>query len=412
MKKQKRAFLFLQGVCSPFYQRLARRLTDDGHRVVKVNFNAGDIAYWQRTHSKSHLFRGHVKELPEYIQQLWQRYAITDQVLFGDRRSVHRAAVDNATALGIRTHVFEEGYFRPFWVTLERDGVNGHSLLPREPTWFYEVGKALPKPAPAVRFRSSFKIRAMHDVGYHLAGLANPLVAPHYRNHAPISAPVEYAGYLKRFTLLKKWKKRDAERIKTLIESGKRYFMLPLQLNTDAQIRDHSPYANMQQVMDHVMGSFAEHAPSDALLCIKNHPLDMGLVNYPKVIHKLADFYGLQDRIVYLESGDLNALIKHTAGTVTVNSTVGIVSLEHHCPTYALCDPIYHIAGLTYQGTLDQFWLQPMPPNSELFSYFRNTVMHTTQVNGGFYCQPSIDLAVNNAASVLEACPSPLEKLL
>ncbi|BBI73442.2 hypothetical protein HAALTHF_29980n [Vreelandella aquamarina] len=158
--------------------------------------------------------------------------------------------------------MFEEGYFRPFWITLEREGVNGHSLLPRDPTWFYETGKALPGLPSPVRFRSSFKIRAMHDVAYHVAGLANPIVAPRYRNHAPITAPVEYAGYIKRFTLLKQWKKRDAERIKTLIESGKPYFMLPLQLNTDAQIRDHSPYANMEEVMDHVMGSFAEHAPA------------------------------------------------------------------------------------------------------------------------------------------------------
>ncbi|MFC7367454.1 capsule biosynthesis protein [Vreelandella zhaodongensis] len=410
--KQKRAFLFLQGVCSPFYQRLARRLTDDGHRVVKVNFNAGDIVYWQRTHSQNHLFRGPLSELPAYIQSLWQRYGITDQVLFGDRRPIHRPAVDQAQAAGIRTHVFEEGYFRPFWVTLEREGVNGHSLLPRDPTWFYETGKALPRlPAP-VRFHSSFKIRAAHDVCYHLAGLANPLVAPHYRNHAPITAPVEYAGYIKRFTLLKQWKKRDAERIKNLIEGGKPYFMLPLQLNTDAQIRDHSPYDNMEQVMDHVMGSFALHAPSDALLCIKNHPLDMGLVNYPKVIQKLADFYGLQGRIVYLESGNLNPLLKHAAGTVTVNSTVGIVSLEKQCPTFALSDPIYNLAGLTYEGTLDEFWHQPPLPSQAMFGYFRNTVMHTVQVNGGFYCQPGIDLAVDNAAHILEACPSPLEKLL
>lgn len=410
--KQKRAFLFLQGVCSPFYQRLARRLSDDGHRVVKVNFNAGDIAYWQRTHSEKHLFRAPLSELPAYIESLWQRYEITDQIMFGDRRPIHRPAIDNAPQAGIRTHVFEEGYFRPFWVTLERDGVNGHSLLPRDPRWFYETGKALPDIPPPVRFRSSFKIRAMHDVAYHLAGLANPLVAPHYRNHAPITALVEYAGYIKRFTLLKQWKKQDAQRIKTLIESAKPYFILPLQLNTDAQIRDHSPYANMQEVMDHVMGSFAEYAPSDALLCIKNHPLDMGLVNYSKIIKHLAQFYGLQERIVYLESGNLDTLIKHAVGTVTVNSTVGFVSLEKQCPTFALSDPIYNLAGLTYEGSLDEFWNQPPKPSQELFTYFRNTVMHTVQVNGGFYCQPSIDLAVNNAAHILEACPSPLEKLL
>ncbi|MGP9665157.1 capsule biosynthesis protein [Halomonas sp. AOP22-C1-8] len=410
--KSKRAFLFLQGVCSPFYQRLARRLTEDGHRVVKVNFNAGDIAYWQRTHSENYLFRESLSELPDYIASLWQRHAITDQVMFGDRRPIHRPAVENAPAAGVRTHVFEEGYFRPFWVTLERDGVNGHSLLPRDPSWFYETGKALPQLPPPVRFRSSFKIRAMHDVSYHLAGLANPLVAPHYRNHAPITAPVEYAGYIKRFALLRKWKKQDAQRIKTLIESAKPYFMLPLQLNTDAQIRDHSPYANMQEVIDHVMGSFAEHAPSDALLCIKNHPLDMGLVNYTRIIEQLAQFYGLPGRIVYLESGNLELLIKHAVGTVTVNSTVGFVSLEKQCPTFALSDPIYNLAGLTYEGNLDEFWNRPPPPSQALFTYFRNTVMHSVQVNGGFYCQPSIDLAVNNAAHILEACPSPLEKLL
>ncbi|WP_249979327.1 capsule biosynthesis protein [Vreelandella olivaria] len=410
--KQKRSFLFLQGVCSPFYQRLARRLTDDGHRVVKVHFNAGDIAYWQRTNSKSHLFRGPVSKLPDYIQALWQRYGITDQVAFGDRRPVHRPAIDLAPAAGVRTHVFEEGYFRPFWITLEREGVNGHSLLPRDPNWFYETGKVLPELPPPVRFRSSFKVRAVHDVCYHLSGLANPLIAPHYRNHASITAPMEYAGYLKRFTLLRQWKKQDAEHIKALVEGGRPYFMLPLQLNTDAQIRDHSPYANMEEVMNHVMGSFATHAPSDTLLCIKNHPLDMGLVNYPQIIQKLATFYGLAGRIVYLESGDLNTLIKHAVGTVTVNSTVGIVSLEKQCPTFALSDPIYNLAGLTYEGPLEEFWHQPPPPNNVLFGYFRNTVMHTAQVNGGYYCQTGINLAVDNAARILEACPSPLEKLL
>ncbi|NOG30703.1 capsular biosynthesis protein [Halomonas sp. TBZ9] len=412
MKSQKRAFLFLQGVCSPFYPRLARRLTDDGHRVVKVNFNAGDLLYWQHTHSKSHLFRGQLDELGDYIQDLWQRYEITDQVLFGDRRPVHRPAVDNAPAAGVRTHVFEEGYFRPFWVTLEREGVNGHSLLPKDPEWFFATGKALPAPQKPVYFKSSFKIRALHDIRYHAAGLANPLIAPHYRNHSPITAPVEYLGYAKRFSQLKVWKRRDAKRIKTLLASGKRFFMLPLQLNTDAQIRDHSPYTNMQEVISDVMTSFARHADSDTLLCIKNHPLDMGLVNYTSAIRALARHLGLEERIVYLESGDLNPLVKQAAGTVTVNSTVGILALEKGCPTHALSDPIYQLPGLTHQGTLANFWHTPTPPNPQLFNYFYRTVMHATQVNGGFYCQPGIDLAVNNATRILEACPSPLEALL
>ncbi len=409
---QKRSFLFLQGVCSPFYQRLARRLTSDGHRVVKVNFNAGDILYWQGTQSPAHLFRGSLSQLPDYVESLWQRYNITDQVMFGDRRPVHRPAIERASDVDIRTHVFEEGYFRPYWITLERDGVNSHSRLPRDPAWFYETGKALPTPPQPVRFNSPFKIRARHDVAYHVAGLLNPIIAPRYRNHSPISAPIEYAGYIRRFRQLKAWKVRDAGRIKEMIASGTPYFMLPLQLNTDAQIRDHSSYTTMEEVMDDVMRSFAQYAPSDALLCIKNHPLDMGLVDYPNIIARLSAFYGLDGRIVYLESGDLNQLLEHATGTVTVNSTVGLVSLEHQCPTFTLSDPIYNLAGLTFKGSLEAFWQQPPPPSAQLFAYFRNTVMHATQINGGFYCQPSIDLAVNNAAHILEACPSPLEKLL
>lgn len=412
MKQQKRAFLFLQGVCSPFYPRLARRLANDGHRVVKVNFNAGDMLYWQQSHIKSHLFRGKPDELGDYFKDLWRRYGITDQVLFGDRRPIHRPAVDNAPAAEVRSHVFEEGYFRPFWITLEREGVNGHSLLPKDPDWFYETGKALPSPEKPVYFRSSFKIRALHDMCYHTAGLANPLVAPHYRNHSPITAPTEYLGYAKRFSQLKVWKRRDAKRIRALLASGKRFFMLPLQLNTDAQIRDHSTFSNMQEVIAHVMASFASSAAPDALLCIKNHPLDMGLVNYPALIAELSRRFGLENRIVYLESGDLNPLVKQAAGTVTVNSTVGIVSLEKGCPTYALSDPIYQLPGLTHQGMLADFWQEPLPPNPQLFNYFYRTVMHATQVNGGFYCQPGIDIAVNNAARNLEACPSPLEALL
>jgi len=410
--RQGRSFLFLQGVCSPFYPRLGQRLAAEGHRVVKVQFNGGDTLYWKRDCGPVHTFRAPTHELPAFIESLWERYGITDQIVFGDRRPVHRPAVEAAPTRGVRTHVFEEGYFRPFWITLEREGVNGQSLLPRDPTWFLETGRRLPElPAPR-RFKSNFRVRATHDVLYHLAGLANPVAFPHYRNHAPITAPVEYAGYLKRFTQLRFWKRRDEERIQALVTGKRPFFLLPLQLNTDAQIRDHSPFANMREVMDRVMGSFAEFAPPDALLCIKNHPLDMGLSNHAGAIRRLVRYYALEGRIVYLESGNLNTLLKRAAGTVTVNSTAGIVSLEHHCPTLALSDPIYNMAGLTWQESLDEFWQSPQAPDATLFRRFHDTVMHATQVNGGFYCRRGIELAVENAASRLTAEQSPLEALL
>lgn len=406
----KRSFLFLQGVCSPFFARLADTLLANGHAVCKINFNAGDAAYWAGR--KALAFRGRCEELPYFLDAVYRRYGITDQVLFGDRRPVHRPAVDHADALGIRTHVFEEGYFRPHWVTLEREGVNGHSLLPRDPAWFSEAGGRLGDVQAVQPFASPFALRAAHDVAYHLAGAANPLCFPRYRTHAPVSAPVEYLGYLRRFMLLSRWKAHDAALIERLVERCQAYYVLPLQLNSDAQIRDHSRFDGMDEVIACVTESFARHAPPASRLVVKNHPLDMSLSGYSRVVERMARRYGVVDRVDYLESGDLERLIRHARGLVTVNSTTGGVSLGLDCPTTTLSDPIYNLPGLTFQGKLDDFWLHGEPPDCELFRRFRRVVIRATQVNGGFYCRRGISLAVHNSAAVLTAEKSPLEALM
>lgn len=406
----RRNFLFLQGICSPFFARLADQLVADGHRVYRVNFNAGDKAYWGRRPAWN--YRGDLSGLRDFLDEKYRSFGITDQILFGDRRPVHRPAVEHGDALGIRSHVFEEGYFRPYWVTLEREGVNGHSLLPRDPDWFRRVGAELPDYDNGQPFHSSFKLRAAHDIAYHAAGLLNPLLFPGYQTHAPVSAPVEYAGYAYRFSMLKFWKRRDSILIEQLLRDGASFYLLPLQLNSDAQIRDHSRFADMAEVMDFVMASFARQAPANARLVIKNHPLDMGLVNYPQIIAALCRKYDLHGRIDYLESGNLHALVLQAQGLVTVNSTAGGLAVELGCPTVTLSDPIYNLPGLTFQGGLDDFWRAGFRPDKELFRRFRNTVIHTTQVNGGFYCPTGIAMAVANCQKMLEAERSPLEVLL
>lgn len=405
----KRSFLFLQGVCTPFFGRLADRLERDGHLVHRVNFNGGDVVYWGMRQCS--WFRGHLPELADYFDRIYARFGITDQILFGDRRPIHRPAVDRAESLGIRTHVFEEGYFRPYWITLEREGVNGHSLLPRDPDWFREVGSRVPNYGDGSPFPSPFWVRAAHDVAYHLGSAVNPLLFPHYRIHAPVNAAIEYAAYLRRFSLLRFWTPRDKALIDQLIGSGGAFYVLPLQLNSDAQIRDHSRFDGMVDVMEFVLESFARHGPADARLLIKNHPLDMGLIDYPKVIRSICTRLDLNGRIDYVESGDLTALLEVAQGVVTVNSTVGAQALLQNCPTVALSDPIYNLPGLTFQGSLDDFWTQARQPDQELFRRFRNTVIHTTQVNGGFYSRAGIELAIRNCLPRLERERSPLEEL-
>lgn len=406
----KKSFLFLQGVCSPFFLRLANKLTSAGHQIHKLHFTMGDALYWRK--HPSHSFRNAPEHLSSFLKEKYQQWKITDQVLFGDRRPVHLPATENARQQGIRTHVFEEGYFRPHWVTLERGGVNAYSSLPKDPGWYRDVSKHFTDMADARPFSSSFAIRATHDVIYHVANALNPMAYPGYRSHTPCNAIIEYAGHSRRLALSRRWKKRDSDVIEELLASSKPYYFLPLQLNSDAQIRNHSRFNGMHDVIAYVMDSFAKHASGDALLVIKNHPLDNGLVNYPRIISELEKRYAIPGRIIYLETGDLVNLLRHAKGTVTVNSTVGAVALELGCPTIALSDPIYNLAGLTFSGCLDMFWKNNQKPDASLFHCFRNTVIHTTQVNGGFYSAQGIAMAVDNSVRLMESERSLLQELL
>ena len=410
MPKVVRSYLFLQGVCSPFFSELAKDLLSEGHRIAKINFNAGDSAYWNG--HNAYACKDAIPSLAAFYDHMYAEAEATDIVLFGDRRPVHRPAIEIAQRNGLRIHVFEEGYFRPHWVTLERSGVNAHSPLPRDPAWYRSVGASLKHKQEVSPFSSPFRTRAVHDLLYHLAGLANPLLFPRYKTHAPHVAPVMYAGYIRRFALQPFHIRQDQAAISALIEARTPYYLLPLQLNSDAQIKDHSSFSGMIEVMDYVIQSFALHAPAESRLVIKNHPLDMGLIPYAAMVRQFARTYGVEGRLLFLETGNLELLVMHARGTVTVNSTVGGVALQFNCPVITLSDPIYNLVGLTFQGRLDHFWKQAEPPDQALFDCFKAIVTRATQINGGFYCKQGIALAVKNSLQSLTAEKSPLEELL
>jgi len=404
-----RHYLFLQGVASPFFPALADHLRAAGARVSRIDFCAGDALYWGRR--PSWRFRDDVTHLPGYLDELFDRHGFTDLVLFGSQRPVHRPAIALARQCGTRVHVFEEGYVRPHWLTLERDGVNADSTLPRDPAWYLEVDKALQRQGNGAPAHADIRVRATHDLAYHLANSINPLWFRGYRTHRPHNALVEYTGWARRFAQMPLHRRQDQRRIAELADSPSPYFLLPLQLNGDTQITLNSRYGGMPHLIDTVMRAFTEGAPHDSLLVIKNHPLDTGLVDYRRQVDALARELDIAGRVLYLESGHLPTLIKAARGVVTVNSTVGTIALAHGRPTIALGIAIYDLPGLTFQGHLRDFWDQAEPPDGKLFGAFRNTVIHTTQVNGDFYTARGIRMAVANCDRLL-AETSPLQALL
>lgn len=405
-----RCFLFLQGGSSLFFRSLAARLAGDGHAVRRIHFTGGDRAFWGSQPAES--FRGRLQDMPAYYEDRFRAWGVSDVVLYGDRRPVHVPAIELARARGIRVHVFEEGYFRPWLITVERGGVTGNSPLPRDPDWYREVGARLPEQGMGRPFTATFAARAAHDVAFEIANLANPLLFPRYRTHVPYNRWIGYGAHLRRFAASPFHASRDRALIARLAQDTGLLFVLPLQLESDAQIRYYSPLSTMAALIEHVMGSFARGAPSGSRLVIKNHPLDPGFLNYDRLVTRLGRELGIAGQVDYVDTGDASALMHRARGIVTVNSTVGSSSLALGIPVITLGTAIYNMPGLTFQGPLDAFWKDAAPPDAELFRRYRNTVIYATQANGGYYSAYARSLAVESCLRLLMPERSSLEALL
>ena len=404
-----RHFLFLQGPTSPFFSKLGTRLIDNGHSVSRINFNAGDFVYWGT--KPSWQFRESANTLPTYLEKLALEHKITDFIMLGDTRPVNAPARKVADKLNIRCHIFEEGYLRPNYLTLEEDGINGYSPMPKSAKWYRSAAQAIEEPNDTTPVSNPMRLLALHEIGYHLPNLLNPIFYPGYKTHRPYISGLELAGWGIRFAKMPWYESQDKRVIQRLLKDETPFYLLPLQLDSDSQIQTHSPFNSMLEVIERTLKSFAQHAPQNSQLVIKNHPLDTGFTPFRKYISTFARSLSIQARVLYLESGNLVHLLNKTEGVVTVNSTVGLTAIEHQCKTITLSDPLYNIEQLTYQGSLDSFWHADFKPDMLLYTCFRKVLTHCALINGGFYSQEGIAIGVESAIQRFHMPESPLETL-
>lgn len=396
----RRQFLFLQGLAGPFFSRLGEALRTAGHDVHRVNFNGGDKLYWRASGAVD--YRGNLAGWPKFLETLLRARSITDIVLFGDCRPLHGAAIAVARRLGIQIHVFEEGYIRPDFVTLEVGGVNGYSGLRRDPDHYLAAARALPPTPEYPGIPSSFAQRAWEDIAYNLASLALAPLFPGYRTHRPWHILVEYAGWALRLARKPLERRRSADALDKLGRAGRPYFVFPLQLDDDYQIRVHSSFHGMQPAVDTVLASFARHAPPDALLVVKGHPLDNGLTDWRRRTCTAAAALGITDRTIFVETADIDVLVRGARGVVTVNSTSGTLSLRHGVPTIVLGDAVYDIPRITARDGLDRFWADPVAPDMTVFDAFRRVLIHTCLIHGGYFSDEGLAMLVSGALARLE----------
>jgi capsular polysaccharide export protein len=396
-----RGFLFLQGLAARFFDQLGRALAARGHAVHRVNFNGGDRAFWRLPGAVD--FRGREEEWPSFLEGLIPAAGVSDIILFGDCRPLHRAAIAVARRRRLQTWVVEEGYLRPDWISFEPGGVNGYSALPRDPHWYRNEARRLPAWRDPPPLGSSFRRRAVEDVHYWLASAIAARRFPHYATHRPYFQLVEYAGWLRRLTLRRRAEGRAAAALAGLADCRNPIFLFPLQLDCDYQLRVHSPFQSVRVAIETVLTSFAGHAAAASRLIVKLHPLDSGIYDWAAMIWHAAAALGVSDRLTILDGGAIDAALALSRGVVTVNSTAGIQALTQGRAVIALGSAIYDMPGLTFQGGLDEFWNAGKPPDPGLLDAFRRVLAARVLIPGSFFSKKGLKVAVDAAVARLEA---------
>ncbi|EAJ4129582.1 capsule biosynthesis protein [Campylobacter coli] len=371
--------LLLQGPVGTFFHRLAIKMKKNKTKVFKLNFNGGDFLFYP----SGKRCKCDEKDLENFYESFFKDKKIDAIVMYNDCRLIHAKAIKVAKGLGIGIWIFEEGYLRPYYITFEKDGVNANSSLPRDKN-FYLSCNILTKES-IKEIPGGFKFMAFSAFLYWLFSF---LLAPFFNNklHHRTLFPFEFLFWFRslyRKYLYKLTEKKLNQKIYSL---EKKYFLAILQVYNDTQIKHHYK-KSIEEFIEELILSFANHARAKSYLVFKHHPMDRGYRNYSKLINELSQKYHVEGRIFYVHDTYLPTLLKNALGCITINSTVGLSAILEGCPTKVCGNAFYNFEGLAYPKKLQFFWREAhaYKPNPSLVINFKNYLLNTNQFNGNFY---------------------------
>lgn len=407
-----RSFLFLQGPHGPFFAALGKMLRAAGCEVARVGFNAGDQAFWRGRDSYIP-FTGSQQEWPEVLAGLLDSRSVTDIVLYGDTRPIHAAAVAAAQQRGLTVHVFEEGYLRPYWVTYERGGANGHSRLMDMTVPGMQEALALSDmeaPLPPAHW-GDMRQHVFYGALYHWFVMFWNRKYRNFRPHRALPVTKEFQLYLKRLLLMpaQALERRLAElRIRN---GGFPYHLALLQLEHDSSFQMHSPFSSMRDFLEEVISGFAEGAPRHHHLVIKAHPLEDGRAQVRRTLRRLAREHGIAGRVHYVRGGKLAQLLNEARTAVTVNSTAGQQVLWRGIPLRVFGRAVYGKPEFVSQQPLAEFFAAACRPDSRAYKDYRRFLLETSQVPGGFYSREGRRQLLRQVADMMLADEDPYDAL-
>ncbi len=367
-----RRFLLVNLPYGPFGRELAGALRARGAEVGHMVFNAGDVV--SRRGPGAIEYRGPPEAWPATYRRLAPAW--TDVVVYGEGRWQARPAIETAGDVP-KVWILENGYFRPDWVTLERDGVAAaSSALPAAASAYATRPADVPEPDPVGPVTRPLVLAVAR---YWLAEQFLPIFP---RPHAGFDVPPwrQAAGHVWRWARLRLQGPVHADRV----AADGPYVLACLQREGDSQLIRHSDLHTNAAFLEAVIADFARNAPPELRLVVKNHPLDPAVVDQRASTRAVAGRHGVRDRVVFIDGGAMATLCRASRGLVVNNSSAALAALGFGTPVKVLGRAFFDFEGLTHQGPLAEFWRAPVAPDPDLFQSFRAAVIARTQINGSF----------------------------
>ncbi|NNL18802.1 MAG: capsule biosynthesis protein CapA [Boseongicola sp.] len=409
---QLRRFLFLQGPHGPFFQSLGRELLRCGARVSRLGINAGDAFFW----------RG----LPGYCaldgpRDTWEASlkramddGVTDLVCYGATRPFHALARKLALERGITIHAFEEGYLRPYWVTYERNGTNAQSALNELSIVEMEdsLATAASPPRAAPDAWGDTRQHVFWGAAYHAVMMAGRHSYPFFVSHRTPEPSGEFAIFLRHLLTMPLRRLRRRVATTRIRRATFPYHVVLCQLAHDANFRDNSNFENQAEFIDLVFSEFAVGGPAHHHLVIKAHPLEDGREDLPGLVRALSAKHDLQGRTHLLTGGKLAQLLDSAESAVTVNSTAAEQVLWRGLPLKAFGKATYTRPEFVSNQTLADFFAAPSAPDTNAYAIYRQFLLATSQVSGGFYAKSSRNRLLRRIPDLMLADESPYDRII
>jgi len=381
------------------FLQLACALESYGHATNQIGFNQGDKTFWANKRSFIP-FTLPIDAWSGFLQREFREKQITDLVIYNDTRPFHKTAIQAAHAKGINVHIFEEGYLRPYWITYERDGSNGNSKLMSlaQSAVVPDHLTRGPDPVHAPCHWGDMREHIFYGAVYHWCILCANRQFPNFTSHREISIRKEFRLHLKQLVFTPA---RIAARFWANLTLKCRtfpYHLILMQLQHDSAFQNHSPFKTNASFLELTLRSFANNAPPHHHLVIKAHPLEDGRSEIAYHLRRLGTKFGINRRIHYLPGGKLAHVLDPALSVVTVNSTAGQQALWRGIPVKTLGQAIYNHDKFISKQSLDAFFAHPKAPNLQAYKAFRNFLLQTSQIPGGFYSKAGRQQAIAQLA--------------